>query len=254
MKQEFLKTIGNCRAHEYICDESVSAEKIFNNVIEKTSLSQRRRRRKNALFGLISGLVVAAAVFCIVLLSGKDGTNYNHITQFQDKSNGKAAQIQDESNSSGKKEKAAVVFCVYEAKKKNQIVMADYLNVMKKREVKTDKKIVLGTYDPLSSSVPGYPVMISNSKKTEADVKFSITATEGQLLLWNQETGDVKELGKNGTFEGDERIFWSPLNNGKLVDETEIEVNLYIKDQLEDTVDIKIAMETDGTYAAKRIK
>lgn len=253
MKQEFLKTIGNCRVHEYMCDESVSAEKIYNNVIENASPFQKKRGRKKALFGLVSGLV-AAAIFCIVFLSGKDVTNYNHVTQFQDKSNGNAAQIQDESNSSGKKEKAAVVFCVYEAKQKEQIIMADYMNVMKKREVKTDKKIILGTYDPLSSSVPGYPVMISNSKKNEADVKFSITASEGQLLLWNQETGDVKELGKNGIFEGDERIFWSPLNNGKLVEETEIQVNLFIKDQLEDTVDIKIVMETDGTYVAKRIK
>lgn len=253
MKQEFLKIIGNCRAHEYMCDESVSAEKIYNNVIEKASLSQKRRARKKALFGLISGLV-AAAVFCIVFLSGKDGTNYNHVTQFQDESNDSAIHLQDESNNIGKKEKAAVIFCVYEAKNKEQIITADYVNVMKKREVKTDKKIVLGTYDPLSSTVPGYPVIISNSKKNEADVKFSITASEGQLLLWNQETGDAKELGKNGTFEGDERIFWSPLNNGRLVEETEIEVNLYIKDQLEDTVDIKIVMETDGIYAAKRIK
>ncbi len=244
MKQEFFRTVGDCRAHEYMCDESVSVEKIYNNVMEKVSLSQKRRRGKIALFGVVSGLVTAVAIFCMVLLPGKDGTGDNRVTRFQEESNGRMEKRKD----------AAVVFCVYEAQQGEQVIMANYMDVMVKREVKTEKNIVLGTYDPLSSTVPGYPVMISNSKKKEAGVNFSITTSEGQLLQWDQETGDVKELGKTGTFKGDKRIFWSPVNHGKIVGETEIRVDLLVEDQLEDTVNVKIVRGKGGGYTATRMK
>ena len=35
MEQDFLKIVGDCREHENVCDESASAEKIYNNVIGK---------------------------------------------------------------------------------------------------------------------------------------------------------------------------------------------------------------------------
>lgn len=245
MKQEFLKTIGNCKTHDYMRDESASAEKIFNSVMEKVSLSQKRRKRKKALFCFVSGLAAATAIFFMFLSPWKDGGEDSRVARFQD---GNGASIEKE-----KKEDHTVAFYVYEAKQREQTVMANYMDVMKKREVKTEKKIVLGSYNPVSSNVPGYPVMISSSKKNETDVKFSITALGGQFLQWNQETGDVKELGKSSTFKADKKIFWSPLNNGKLVEEAKIEVNLFIKDQLEDTVEVKIVMEKEGVYTAKRI-
>lgn len=242
MKQDFLKIIENCNAHEPMCDESVSAKKIYNNVMGKVSSP---KKRKKTLFLGASGLAATVAIFCMILSPEINKVEVNrNITQFQDKNNNSI----EENNNTG------VVFCVYEAKQREQPIMANYMNVMKKREVKNEKKIVLGVYDPLSNTAPGYPVIITNSKENQTDVSFSIATTQGQLLQWNEETGDIKELGKISTLIGNGKLFWSPLKNGKSVEKAKIEVNLFIKNKLEDTVIVEIVMEKDGTYTAKRIK
>lgn len=83
-------------------------------------------------------------------------------------------------------------------------------------------------------------------------MNISVFASEGQLLQWNQETGDVTELGQSGTFKNGERVFWSPLSNGKLVKEAKIEAKLFVADELESTVNVKIVEETEGIYITKR--
>ena len=246
MKQDFLKAVGECREHENACGESASAEKIYNNVIRKITLCEKRRKRKKAFFCVVSGLTATAAIFCLFVFSRKDSAEGNQVTQ-----------VQDSNYNTPKKEKqktSKVVFCVYEAQRREQTIRANYMNVMKKREVESEKEIELGTYDPLTSTVPGYPVMISNSKNNETDVEFSITTSKGQLLQWNQKTGEVKELGKSGTFKGNEKIFWSPLSDGKLVKETQINVDLFIRKHLQDNVSVKITMGTKNAFIAKRIK
>lgn len=242
MKQDFLKIIGNCKAHEPMCDESVSAKKIYNNVMGRVLLPQKK---KKTLIFWASGLAATVAIFCILLSSATNKVKVDrNITQFQEKNNNNI----EENNNTG------VAFCVYEAKQREQPIMANYVKVMKKREVKNEKEIVLGTYDPLSSTVPGYPVIITNTKKNQTNVRFSIDVTEGQLLQWDEETGDIRELGKSTTLIGNGKLFWSPLKSGKLVENAKIEVNLFIKDKLENTVDVEIDMEKEGTYTAKRIK
>lgn len=246
MRQDFLKTVGDCREHENVCDEGASAEKIYNDVIKKIALCEKRRKRKKTFFCVFSGLTATVAIFCLFLSSWENGGEGNQVTQ-----------VQDSNYNTPKKEKienTKVVFCVYEAQRKEQEVMANYMSVMKKREVETGKEIELGTYNPLISTAPGYPIMISNSKSNEADEEFSITTTEGKLLQWVQETGEVKELGKSGTFKGNEKIFWSPLSGGKLVKETRISVELFIMKRLQDSVNVKITMETENAFIAKKIK
>ncbi len=96
--------------------------------------------------------------------------------------------------------------------------------------------------------------MLCNSKNNETDAEFSITTSEGRLLQWDQETGEVKELGKSGTFKGSEKIFWSPLSDGKPVKETQIDVDLFIGKPLQDNVSVKITIEAENAFIAKRIK
>jgi len=243
MVQDFLKIVGNCREHESVCDESVSAEKIYHNVMRKISLCEKRRRRRETFVCAVSGFAAVAAIFCLSFSLREYSQESDQITP-----------IETKQYNTVKKAEAKVVFCVYEAQKMDQTVMANYMSEMKKKEVQTDKEIELGTYDPLTSTIPGYPVMISNSKSSEDDTEFSITTSEGQLLQWNQETGEVEELGKSGTFKENENIFWSPLSDGKLVKEAQINVDLLIMEQLEDTVSVKITMDTDHAYKAKKIK
>lgn len=259
MKQDFLKTIGNCKTHESIYDENISTEKIYNNVLEKIYFAKKSRKKK-ILFGFVGGLATTAAIFCLFLSSWKFTDGKNQIAQMETTNNGnlkknQTTQIQTTDNGSLKKKcDDKVVFCVYEAKGKEQVIMANYTDSMKKREVEDEKEIVLGTYDPLTSTIPGYPIIVSDSKDNDVNVNISIFASEGQLLQWNQETGDVRELGKSGTFKNGERIFWSPINNGKLVKEAKIEVKLFVSDELESTVNVKIVEETEGAYTVKRIK
>ncbi|MDE7422540.1 MAG: hypothetical protein K2N51_02415 [Lachnospiraceae bacterium] len=259
MKQDFLKTIGNCKPHESIYDENISTEKIYNNVLEKIYFAKKRRKKK-LLFGFVGGLATTAAIFFLFLSSWKFMDGKNQTAQIETTNNdslekNQTMQILTTDNGSLKKKyDAKVVFCVYEAKQKEQVITANYMDSMEKREVEDEKEIVLGTYNPLSSAVPGYPIIVSDSKDSDVNVNISIFASQGQLLQWNQETGHVTELGQSGTFKNGERIFWSPLNNGKLVKEAKIEAKLFVSDELESTVNVKIVEETEGVYTAKRIK
>lgn len=76
-------------------------------------------------------------------------------------------------------------------------------------EMQPGATVLLGSYSPLMSSVPGYPFEFSYS-----DAQIRLMVDHGQLLTWNEE-GDFKVngVGQSYTIDGSGKIYWSPFSD-----------------------------------------
>ena len=107
-------------------------------------------------------------------------------------------------------------------------------------EMKLNTKVLIESYSPLMSSVPGMPFEISYE-----GAEINISVDKGDILYWDgskEENSKVYNQGKNCTFNDSHKIYWSPsydedsnkgimtievIKNGKIIEEAIIQ---YIED------------------------
>lgn len=97
------------------------------------------------------------------------------------------------------------------------------------KEIEIGERVYLGKYSPLDSSVPGFPIIISDvaqfaNEYTDimSEEKVRLETENGEFVLWESDTGKVEHVGQTGLFRRDEKIFWSPLTDDGLCSETKI--------------------------------
>lgn len=243
MKTNFFHIIGECESDMHNEDVSIDEDRIFLSVQKKILLSKKQRKKK--IYLTASALICSAAIFTFALInlldikvkvheSGDRVTKYHKINK-----NPKTTDDYLE-------KPVQIKVCVYESTQDRQLLTQNYVNEMKKRELKLNEKVVIGSYNPLDSSVPGYPILISDegtsSKKQDV---LSLKVSAGNLIQWDKTTGDITSLGKEYLFSKEANIYWSPLENGKIVEETIISARTTDSLSQNDTITVTIHREND---------
>lgn len=245
MKTNFFQKIGECESNMQGEDAGIDADRIFLLVQDKI-LQSRKQRRKN-IYLAVSALTCCAAVFAFVLLHISDTKmeiyeNRDNVTQYHEAAN-------DDQQKS-----AHIKVCVYESTQEGQFLTQNYVNEMKKKELKPDEKVVIGSYNPLDSSVPGYPVLISDERHSaKKRAALSLKVSAGSLIQWDRKTGEIIPLGKEYHFSQNANIYWSPLEDGKIVEKTIISAGVTDGLSQDDTINVTISKK-NNVYIAERTR
>lgn len=138
-----------------------------------------------------------------------------------------------------------------ESKKIESFKVIAYASDGRDRELGQGVEVLMEQYSPLISSAPGIPFSIQYKESID---EMKIEVNKGNIILWHKDDGIVENKGKIYEGKKEDIIYWSPLENQKLVDEnTEILIKI-IKDKNiveEKQVSIKLIDEKKGIYSAK---
>lgn len=250
MKKELFDAIGEIevKTGEKIVKPEI--DRTYAVVMKKIHYYEKKHRKKKIIASIITVSISVAAVICIFILS-KNNTINTHLD-----SSGQTMEEKEEKEEQFNK--MDVVVYVYKAQNKSQPVTNLYASEMIKSEVKADTKVYLGSYDPLMSSVPGYPMIVSNDNSNVSGQSgknlVRIIVDKGNLISWDKNTGKINELGQKGLFEPDDNVFWSPLDDGILCKSARIIVDLLEDKNKIATSGIIIEEQEPGIYTAEKIK
>ena len=243
MKTKFFHIIGDCESNIHSEEASIDEDKIFLLVQNKILQSKKQRKKKINL--VVSALICSAAMLTFVFLDLSDikiKVHENRVSTTKYYEANKYPKTRDDYRQKPKKIKV----CVYESTQDGQFLTKNYANEMKKKEIRLNEKVVIGSYNPLDSSVPGYPILVSDERDSGKEHDgLSLTVSAGNLIQWNKKTGDTISLGKEYHFSKDANIYWSPLENGKIVEETIISAEATDGLSQNETITVKINKEND---------
>lgn len=259
MKQDLLKEIGKLSIREEKCSEE-EINRIYNLVMEKKHHEKKRFHKRRIKISIIS-FAAAAAIMCVCVYSIRNSdvknSNIKDNNVKEDKENKVVQQTTEAPVIVEQKDR--IVVSVYVAKDKNQVVTANYGNELTMKKVKAGEKVNIGTYSLLSSSVPGYPLMVNDEKQKNngKDITIKIETDGGSLLSWDSETGDVKDKGKNTSFKLDEKIYWSPLEssleNEKISTKANLKIAMYEGNKIIGETELYIYEEQEASYVVERV-
>ncbi len=115
-------------------------------------------------------------------------------------------------------------------------------------------EIMLPTYSPLMSSVPGLPFDIRFETPQGEEIapdRIEVTIDQGSLCTWNQVTFKVEEKGEAVTLKESMTLYWSPLYMDKAVNEITMTIQSMHGDTTVDTQVIVIKkLDEMRNYAA----
>lgn len=248
MKQDLFKEIGKLSIKEKKCSEE-EINKIYRLVMEKKHYEEKRYNKKKIKVSIISFAAVAAIVcICVLTYSIQNINTKNNIENKVIQHKTDAPVILEQND--------RIVVCVYAAKNKNQVVTANYAEDLTQKKVKLGEKVNIGTYNLLSSSVPGYPLTVNTEKQTgkEENIKIKIETDAGSLVSWDSETGDVTDKGKNNVFDLGEKIYWSPLDGEVFSKEATLKIAMYKDNKILGETLLYIYEEQEASYVVERIR
>lgn len=90
--------------------------------------------------------------------------------------------------------------------------------------------------------MPGYPVLISDERySAKKRAALSLKVSAGSLIQWDRKTGEVIPLGKEYHFYPNANIYWSPLEDEKIVEKTIISAGVTDGLSQDDTINVTIS-------------
>lgn len=194
----------------------------------KERISTKNSKEKSYRNTYIMRVIAIAVVFIVVFVGVRFTNLYNGINNYKDNVNKDT-----------------------ESKKFESFKVIAYASDGRDRELGQGVEVLMEQYSPLISSAPGIPFSIQYKESID---EMKIEVNKGNIILWHKDDGVVENKGKIYEGKKEDIIYWSPLENQKLVDEnTEISIKV-IKDKNiveEKQVSIKLIDEKKGIYSAK---
>lgn len=246
MRQDLFKEIGKLSIREENCGQD-EINRIYSLVMEKKRYEKKVIIKKRIKVSMIS-FATAAAIVCVCAYSIKNMNIKNDIENKVVQCTTDTPVIVEQND--------RIVVSVYAAKDKNQVVTANYAKELTMKKVKAGEKVNIGTYSLLSSSVPGYPLKVNDEQQENngQNIKIKIETDGGSLLSWDSETGNVKEKGKNASFDVDENIYWSPIDNEKISKEVNLKIVMYEGNKIIEESVLHIYEEQEASYVVEKVK
>ena len=201
--------------------------RILKNVKEDIAISAIRKelnmekvRKQKRIYGILSTCAVFMIVVAVFI-------NRNGIDTDIDKPTDLYATLEQ-------KEDSILDFFtvkVYAASLEN--------NNSKEEALNTNVEIPLAKYSQTMSSVPGLPFKIETDEQKISEI--SIKTDNGEILTWNEKTGEVKVQGKTLLYstnnEENKMFYWSPKD---IIESTEYEDNIWRQKDITTVAQIKI--------------
>lgn len=145
-----------------------------------------------------------------------------------------------------------LVLTAYTPCKSGQYLTKNYLEETKATVITPNVEILLASYSPAMSSVPGLPLKFDlesdKNSKTKVD-KIVITIDNGDLLDWDSMTGIVTNNGKIYECDAGQTLYWSPLTKDKVVTEVKMKISTVKDDKIIATQNITISEKNYLYYA-----
>ena len=219
---KLINAIGNIK-DKYIEEAFVAQKPTQQDIIKNKPIIFRRIKIYVACL-----LITVAGVILLPYLNNKNISLVN--------SNNSSTTVLNKFN--------GFVITAYAAKIPGDILTKDYQTETTTTKLKPNVEVLLASYSPFMSSVPGFPFIINN---TDESIKRLVQVNNGEFSKWDIESGKVTSLGNYFYLDNNETIYWSPIYSSNNYDDSIIITVTAIKDNTKygsQTINISF----DGKY------
>ena len=192
--------------------DNTKAKIIENDTCIKIHISYKKAMT------IVASLILIFAVCIPTLL---------HNTKFL-----KPKEPSDAKNSSfnNASELKGVVVVAYSPKIPGQTISANYIEETLPIEMKSNISVLLPSYSPAMSSVPGFPFQfkaVMTDGTSKSDYNMEISVDNCSLIYWDIKSGEIIDNGKLYRGKSETTLYWSPLVNEELAQTAQICVTIY---------------------------
>lgn len=227
---KLLRALGDIN-DKYLCEEN---EKIKKEKISKTEMRSNMSNLK------LKYILVPTFILVITIASFSIFNDTNIINQQQLIS--KEDSIFD-----------IFTLKVYAVEAENTYLTANYREEIEEKILNSEIELLLANYSPLMSSVPGLPFKIELNNVNNLIDEILITTDTGEILTWNQETGEVQTKGKMTSLNDTNTLYWTSNFERKENDTTLYEQNIWENRDIKTIGKINISAQKNNEILNEKV-
>lgn len=194
------------------------------DINEKVENKQAEIKRKRILYNKIAIVSICFSLMAIVTVPNVF-TYVNKNEHSVQNNNTTSINKQQCNDNAAILENLSVI--VYSPKTSGKALTVNYLNETVATKLTPKISVLMETYSPVLSTVPGYPIkFVLEQQDIKQPYEMIIVTDNGGFLNWDSKSGVVKDRGKQCILKESDTLFWSPISGGKIVTDTKITVTM----------------------------
>lgn len=198
------------RAMDRIEPDAERQNHILHQIYHRTKLGRSNTRKPNLLNNIVKKLAPVAACLTVAVLAVVTVSQLTYTNNSGTATNEGNGDISAPSSSSKNVQFKGFVLTAYAAKNPGEILTANYVSETAPTELQPNVDILLATYSPAMSCVPGLPFTFNN---LDMSLMTKVSVDKGELLKWDIESGIITHCGQSMICDNGETLYWSPLDD-----------------------------------------